>query len=133
MTDNGLTDWDDLNRRTANRRACVGCVKMDALEHRVTQCKEQLDSELTIVHEAVAALNTEIHGLRSDVSTQVTEINKSLSEISITLKQLADLPEAWSNVRGFLAVNRWIKENLFLLIILGAVAIYAIKSFGIAP
>lgn len=128
MIETEVVDWDGIERRD-----CNGCRNLAALENRVSHCKAQFDAEILQVHESVAGLNKEIHGLRSDMSASVGEINASLADIASTLKQLADLPEAWSNVRGFLAVNRWIKENFFLLIILGAVVIYAVKSFGPLP
>lgn len=125
MSDHGIVDWDGVERRE-----CPSCRNLEALERRVNTCKAQFEAEIIQVHESVAGLNKEIHGLRSDMSASVGEINKSLADIAATLKQLADLPEAWSNVKGFMAVNRWIKENFFLLLILAAVAIYAIKHFG---
>lgn len=128
MIEVGIVDWDGIERRN-----CPGCRNLDALERRVTQCKAQFDAEIIQVHESVAGLNKEIHGLRSDMSASVGEINKSLADIATTLRQLADLPEAWNNLKGFMAVVRWTKENLLLLAILGAVLIYAIKSFGLVP
>jgi predicted DCC family thiol-disulfide oxidoreductase YuxK len=124
----GIVEWDGEERRN-----CIGCRNLDSLERRVNQCKAQFDAEIIQVHESVAGLNKEIHGLRSDMSASVGEINKSLADIAATLRQLADLPEAWRNLKGFMAVVRWTKENLLLLAIMGAVVIYAIKSFGLAP
>jgi len=127
ISDNSI-EWDGDERRN-----CPGCKHMDALERRVDKCKVQFETEIAHVHESVAGLNKEIHGLRTDMSASVGEINRSLADIAATLRQLADLPEAWRNLKGFMAVIRWTKENLLLLAVTGAVVIYAMKSFGLVP
>lgn len=120
-----MNEWDGIERR-----ACAGCENLERLERRVTKCKEQFDAELLQVHESVASLNKEIHGLRTDMADSVGEINKSLADIANTLRQLADLPEAWRNLKGFMAVVRWLKENLLLLALLFIIVVYLIKQSG---
>lgn len=105
---------------------------MDALERRVTKCKRDFDAELVVVRDSMAHLGAEVTALRGDVHSMtgsISSINQSLSEIAGTLKQLADLPEVWTAWKGFWSVLKFLRDNALLLLVIGAVVAYSIKTF----
>lgn len=118
------------------RRQCTGCRDLNALEQRVTQCKSEFDDQLATVHDSVENLSGEVHALRKDVHSMgesVSGIKTSLVDIASTLRQLADLPETWSNIKGFFAVWRWIRTNFLAIALLVTVIFYSVKNLGEWP
>jgi hypothetical protein len=74
-----------------------------------------------------------VHALRGDVhkmTESIGSINTSLETIAQTLVKLSDLPEAWTNLKGFLSVVKWLRENVILVAITGAVMWYSVKIIG---
>ncbi len=124
--ENGINDWDGKERRD-----CPGCRNVAELENRVTRCKEQFDYELKLMNTMIGTLQGEFHGFRTDMIASVDELNKSMSDIAHTLRQLRDLPEAWDNLRGFLAVTSWFKQNIVVIVVLVGICIYALKSLKV--
>jgi hypothetical protein len=120
--------WDG-----SERRDCAECKGLSELERRVAKCKNDFELEMTQVHASVAELNNEVHALRGDVhkmTESIGSINTSLETIAHTLVKLSDLPEAWTNLKGFLAGVKWLRENVILVAITGAVMWYSVKIIG---
>ena len=121
-----MSEWDG-----SERRDCPGCRNLDVLERRVNDCKDRFEGEISSVHESVARLSGEVHGLRADVhgmSESVSTINASLADIATTLRQLADFPETWSNLKGFMRVTTWLRTNIVTLGIVVVILWYAMSS-----
>lgn len=115
------------------RRKCPGCETVAKLDRRVTKCKADFDLELATVKEAVAHLGSEVHGLRTDVhamTASIGSINTSLETIARTLTQLADLPEAWTALKGFWSVMRFLRENIVVIAAMGGIIWYAVEHLA---
>lgn len=120
------------------RRSCAGCQNIDALERRVEACKEEFDAQIDGIQSSVVRLGSDVAGLRQDVHSlgesvegmgkSVVGIEANLHNIANTLQQLADFPETWTNLKGFLAVSTWLRQNLVVLAIVVAVLVYIIKA-----
>lgn len=129
IVDSIVRTWDGRERRT---KCTGGCQDIIALEERVTFCKERFDKDIQEVHSSIELVTAEVHGLRADVHSingSISKMGTSLETIATTLTKLADLPETWSNVKGFLAVMRWFKENIVLVAATVGVVIYMVKEF----
>jgi hypothetical protein len=64
------------------------------------------------------------------MTESIGSINTSLETIAHTLVKLSDLPEAWTNLKGFLAGVKLLRENVILVAITGAVMWYSVKVIG---
>ena len=112
------------------------CKNLDELDERVSRCTAKFEADLKAMHDSIDGVNNEVHGLRSDVqgiNENISKMGDSLNTIATTMTRLADFPETWSNLKGFLAVMKWIRGNVFLLALTGSVIWYAMKHSGDFP
>ena len=122
------------------RRKCTGCANIEKLDRRVSECKQEFDTELRTVKDTITGLGAQVNALRADVHTMtasIGSINTSLESIAATLttsaatlSQLADLPEAWTALKGFWRVLRFLRENAILLAIIGSAIWYSTRSLA---
>lgn len=85
---------------------------------KVSQCRADVDRQID-------TMRGELHGLREEVAaiaSTTSDINESLRAIARNMEKLADLPEAWSNVKGFFNTLGWFRRNwLFFVVFFGLV------------
>lgn len=105
------------------------------IEERLSSCRVEVDSRITMVHTDMAQLRAEFHDFRVEMHSTSTRMSDNLERIADHMEKLADLPEAWANFKGFMGFMRWIKEYWFVFVIGGGLvllSLYAVaKSFNL--
>lgn len=100
-------------------------IELIVLEKMVA-CRAEVDMQIDHLHEDMSQLRAEVHEFRTEFTAFSNALTIPLQKIALHMEQLAGLPEAWSNFKGFMGVMRWIGNNW-----LGIVSILAITGYGI--
>ena len=109
----------------------IKCPQIIELKEELDFCSNSKDSDITGIHAEIRQLQNDMAVLRSDVhqiSAAVSGINDNLTKIANVMQHLSDLPETWESIKGWWRVMRFLKDNVFILVILFGGIAYSITQ-----
>lgn len=89
------------------------------INDHLNSCRTEVDERINLMHSDMHQLRAEFHEFRKEFTEFTAALSGPLERIATHMEQLAGLPEAWGNFKGFMGFLKWIKDYWFVFVLFG--------------
>ena len=103
------------------------------IHNAIVDHREMVEERMNLMHSDLSNMRGELNGLRGDVHNigiATSDMRDSLKAIANSMESLADLPETWTKVKGFMAVVGWFRSNWFMFVLFGLLIFVSLHTAG---